>query len=126
MTPYFVPRKTGAALLESYVKQGVRVRVVTNSLASTNHVPVHSGYARYRKRLLEAGVELYELRASSSIEMDDGTRTRSEQSYGQVSQVDSAKSMVDLCGSRDSSMCEEEQRWSDDVISCEWPDRWRS
>jgi putative cardiolipin synthase len=60
VTPYFVPGDTLANTLLAYVNQGIRVVVVTNSLASTNHVPVHSGYARYRKRLVEAGVEIYE------------------------------------------------------------------
>lgn len=73
ITPYFVPRKTGAEFLSSLAQAGVRVRVLTNSLASTNHVPVHSGYARYRKRLLEAGVELYELKHDSIVVLDDGT-----------------------------------------------------
>jgi putative cardiolipin synthase len=39
----------------------VRVRILTNSLASTDVSVVHAGYAKYRKRLLRAGVELYEL-----------------------------------------------------------------
>ena len=39
--------------------------MLTNSLASTNHIPVHSGYAKYRKPLLEAGVELYEARVDA-------------------------------------------------------------
>ena len=38
------------------------MRVLTNSLASTNHTMVNSGYAPWRRRLLEAGVELYEYR----------------------------------------------------------------
>ncbi|MGI9344474.1 MAG: phospholipase D family protein, partial [Gammaproteobacteria bacterium] len=63
ITPYFVPRKGGAEYLASLAAKGIRIRVVTNSLESTNHVPVHSGYARFRKRLLEAGVEFYEVRA---------------------------------------------------------------
>ena len=65
ITPYFVPQKLGFELLAGYVSRGVRVRVLTNSLASTNHVPVHSGYARYRKRMLEAGIELHELKRDS-------------------------------------------------------------
>jgi len=36
--------------------------VVTNSLSSTDVSPVHAGYSRSRKALLEAGVELWEIR----------------------------------------------------------------
>ena len=62
---YFVPGERGVAVLADLVKKGVRVRVLTNSLASTDVVPVHSGYARYREALLEAGVELHEYRPDS-------------------------------------------------------------
>ena len=65
VTPYFVPRREGADYYKSLRARGVRVRVVTNSLASTNHPYVHSGHARYRRELLEAGVELYEVRADA-------------------------------------------------------------
>jgi putative cardiolipin synthase len=65
VTPYFVPQERGARLIEELLAKGVRVVIVTNSLASTNHVPVHSGYTRYRKRLLRAGAEIYEIRADS-------------------------------------------------------------
>lgn len=68
VTPYFVPQDNGARLLEELLAKGVRIVIVTNSLASTNHVPVHSGYARYRKRLLRAGAEIYEIRADGVVE----------------------------------------------------------
>ena len=42
-------------------EKGVRIRILTNSLASTDVSIVHAGYARYRKPLLRAGIELYEL-----------------------------------------------------------------
>jgi putative cardiolipin synthase len=45
------------------LQRGVRVVIVTNSLSSTDVTPVHAGYSRYRKALLEAGAELWEVRA---------------------------------------------------------------
>lgn len=72
ITPYFVPQKTGSEFLISLAEKGTRIRVLTNSLASTNHVPVHSGYARYRKRLLEADIELHELKHDNIVVLDDG------------------------------------------------------
>ena len=62
VSPYFVPQKQGVAFFAALVRKGVRVIVVTNSLASTNHSSVHAAYHRYRKPLLRQGVELYELR----------------------------------------------------------------
>jgi cardiolipin synthase C len=62
ISPYFVPGDTGVDWLGGLVKRGVRVTVLTNSLAATDVGAVHAGYQRYRKPLLEAGVRLYELK----------------------------------------------------------------
>ena len=64
-TPYFVPGKNGVEFWRSIVDNGVKVTIVTNSLASNNHTSVHAGYAKYRKRIIEAGVRLYEVRANA-------------------------------------------------------------
>ena len=45
----------------------MRVRVLTNSLASNDVLPAHSGYAKTRKQLLERGMELYELRPDTDV-----------------------------------------------------------
>jgi putative cardiolipin synthase len=66
ITPYFIPQKTGAEAFEALLARGIRIVIVTNSLASTNHVAVYSGYRRYRKRLLQAGAEFYEIRADEA------------------------------------------------------------
>jgi len=72
ITPYYVPRDEGIQLLSSQTERGLRVVIVTNSLASNNHVPVHSGYARYRKGAIRAGAELYEVRADAGHELSNG------------------------------------------------------
>jgi cardiolipin synthase C len=59
---YFIPGEKGTAQLCGLVARGVRVRVLTNSLASNDVLLAHSGYAKYRLPLLRCGVELYELR----------------------------------------------------------------
>ena len=60
-SPYFVPGKSGTAFLAQLAQRGVRVRILTNSLASNDVGIVHAGYSKYRKDLLRAGVELYEM-----------------------------------------------------------------
>jgi len=60
-SPYFVPGKEGTAFLTELAGRGVRVRILTNSLSSTDGGLVHSGYMKYREKLLRGGVELYEL-----------------------------------------------------------------
>ena len=67
-SPYFVPGKEGAAFLRQLSERGVRVRILTNSLASTDVGIVHAGYAKYREDLLRAGVELYEMNNKISKE----------------------------------------------------------
>jgi cardiolipin synthase C len=62
VSPYFVPGEKGENLLEKLRVRGVRVRVLTNSLLSTDVPAVHAGYRHYRLPLLEAGVELYEVK----------------------------------------------------------------
>jgi len=62
---YFVPGKRGVALFSDKEKEGVEVSILTNSLSTTDVAIVHSGYSRYRKPLLESGVELWELRAEA-------------------------------------------------------------
>ncbi len=62
VSPYFIPGEAGVAWLRGLVARGVRVTVLTNSLAATDVGAVHSGYQRYRESLLEGGVVLYELK----------------------------------------------------------------
>jgi len=65
VTPYFVPGNGGVAFWQDIAARGVKVTILTNSLASNNHIAVHSGYAKYRRPMLEAGVALYEMRANA-------------------------------------------------------------
>jgi phosphatidylserine/phosphatidylglycerophosphate/cardiolipin synthase-like enzyme len=62
ISPYFVPGRDGVAVMRELFSRGVHIRVLTNSLASTDTPLVHNGYARYRVALLKMGVELSEVR----------------------------------------------------------------
>ena len=61
MSPYLIPGERGMALFRHLKDAGVKVTVITNSLAATDVPLVYAGYARYREAMLEAGVDLYEL-----------------------------------------------------------------
>lgn len=63
VSPYFVPSELGLRHLRSMSERGVRIAVLTNSLASTDSPAAHAGYARHRAALLGTGIELYEVRA---------------------------------------------------------------
>src|SRR4029078_5139150 len=73
ISPYFVPRKQGVELLAGVRQRGSRVVVITNSLASTDGVPVHSKYKLYRKSLPQASGELYELKPSAGALHERGS-----------------------------------------------------
>jgi len=60
-TPYFIPGAAGLSTLRAASERGVRLSVLTNSLATTDEPLVHFGYARYREGLLRLGVALHEL-----------------------------------------------------------------
>ena len=66
VSPYFVPTAEGAAGLIAIAGRGVRITILTNSLAASDVAAVHSGYAKYR-RLLAAGIRLYELKPGATI-----------------------------------------------------------
>jgi putative cardiolipin synthase len=63
-TPYFVPLDNGVTWLNSLVANGISVRIVTNSLSSTDMVPAEAAYSHYRESLVLGGVELYEVKSS--------------------------------------------------------------
>ncbi len=62
VSPYFVPSAEEDKQFVDLLKRGVKVRLVTNSLASTDEPAVHVGYAEHRRSLLEAGAEIFELK----------------------------------------------------------------
>jgi putative cardiolipin synthase len=68
ISPYFVPGKAGAARLVASADAGLRVAVLTNSLAATDVAAVHTGYARVRRSLAAGGVELYEMKRKAGSE----------------------------------------------------------
>ena len=72
VSPYFVPGAEGTAALEALARRGVVVRILTNSMAASDEVAVHAGYAKRRLRLLQAGVRLYELKPGVESAGADG------------------------------------------------------
>ncbi|WP_338562808.1 phospholipase D family protein [Erwinia sp. E_sp_B04_7] len=62
ISAYFVPTRAGVAQLLSLVRKGVKIAILTNSLAANDVSIVHAGYAKWRKKLLRHGITLYELK----------------------------------------------------------------
>jgi putative cardiolipin synthase len=76
VSPYFVPAEAGTGMFSDLSRGGVKVRVLTNALEATDVAVVHSGYAKRRRALLEAGVRLYELRRIGVVAKQEEERER--------------------------------------------------
>ena len=63
ISPYFVPGDLGMERFQQMRDRGVAVKVLTNSLSSTDEIAPHAAYEKYREELLRRGVELYEVRS---------------------------------------------------------------
>lgn len=59
-SPYLVLSDKALALFKAAVARGVKVRILTNSLASTDNFPAFSGYRNQRRKLLKMGLEIHE------------------------------------------------------------------
>jgi putative cardiolipin synthase len=82
VSPYFVPGAEGTAGLAALAGRGVRVRLLTNSLAASDEKTVHAGYAKRRADLLRAGVLLYELKPDAARK---SRKSQSETRFGRTS-----------------------------------------
>jgi len=63
ISAYFIPSKALIQSLQTLLDSGVKIRVLTNSLASIDVTVAFTGYEHYRQQLLNMGVELFEFRA---------------------------------------------------------------
>jgi putative cardiolipin synthase len=66
-TAYLIPNGPTMSNIEAIGAEGMSMKILTNSAQSNNHNSVHAFYAPYRKRLIEAGVDLYEVQGSGSL-----------------------------------------------------------
>jgi len=67
VSPYFVPGEEVTAGLARLAGAGKSVRVLTNSLVANDVAAVHGGYSRYRKALVEGGIDLWELKPTTGL-----------------------------------------------------------
>ncbi len=65
-SPYLITTEVGQKLFKEAVARGVKIRILTNSLASTDNTEAFAGYQKNRKELLQTGVEIYEFRPDAS------------------------------------------------------------
>ncbi len=68
-SPYLITSELSRNLFREAVKRGVKVRILTNSLGSTDNLEAFSGYQRDRKELLKTGVKVYEFRPDAAVRL---------------------------------------------------------
>lgn len=68
-TPYLITTELAQGLFKAAVERGVKVRILTNSLLSTDNVEAFSSYQSSRKDLFKTGVEVYEFRPDAEERM---------------------------------------------------------
>jgi len=61
ISPYYIPGTIGMESLRTNRRNGVRLRLITNSLAATDEPAVHAVYEQLRKPMLQLGMEIDEL-----------------------------------------------------------------
>jgi cardiolipin synthase C len=79
VSPYFIPGREGTDNLLAIAARGVKVLILTNSLAAADVAPAYAGYSRYREELLRGGVHLYELKPAA---LPPGEKRRERQGSG--------------------------------------------
>jgi putative cardiolipin synthase len=99
VSPYFVPGDEGTEVLAAEARRGVKVRILTNSLATSEASVVHAGYAKRREALLRAGIQLYELkptaeRASGQAKAKHGSGSSSAALHAKTFAVDRERMFV--------------------------------
>lgn len=63
VSAYLIPTPELEGAIERAENRGVRVRILTNSLRSNNHIAAHSAYRHHVQRLMGHGADLHEVRA---------------------------------------------------------------
>jgi putative cardiolipin synthase len=69
-SPYFITTDEARKLLKETVDRGVKVRILTNSLAAIDNNVAFSPYKRDRKKNLKTGIEIYEFRPDAAIRFE--------------------------------------------------------
>ena len=65
VSAYLIPTPHLEGAVERALDRGVRVRILTNSIGSNNHLSAHSAYRNHINTLLESGAELHEVRTDA-------------------------------------------------------------
>lgn len=104
ITPYFVPRRRDSRQIAALARAGVHVRILTNALAASDTPIVHAGYGWKRRKLLRAGVTIYEYQGDGRLRLRRGlmspslrrgaVRLRRDKLHAKIFSVDRARVFI--------------------------------
>ena len=77
-SPYLITSDLSLELFRAAVKRGVKIRILTNSLTSTDNIEAFSGYQRQRKKILATGARIFEFRPDAAVRYKVMTRNLQE------------------------------------------------
>jgi putative cardiolipin synthase len=83
---YLILLDSGFEVIGAMTDKGVTVKLSTNSMVSNNHLTAFVGYAKQRKRMLDTGAELYEMRPDA----------KSERAFFDAAQLEDQKTIFGL------------------------------
>ncbi len=66
-SPYLITTELSQKLFKDAIDRGVVIKILTNSLSSTDNLEAFSGYKRERENLLDIGVKIYEFKPDAAI-----------------------------------------------------------
>lgn len=69
-TPYLITTPEGESFLKAAIIRGVKIRILTNSLSSTDNIEAFSAYQEVRETLLKIGIEIYEFRPDAQVKSE--------------------------------------------------------
>ena len=94
-SPYLVLSDRALQIFRELTARGVRVRISTNSLASTDNIQAFSGYRNQRSRLLEMGLQIYEYRPEPEVQRELMRRSSAAQGKAPVFSLHAKTLVVD-------------------------------
>jgi phosphatidylserine/phosphatidylglycerophosphate/cardiolipin synthase-like enzyme len=72
-SPYLITTELGQQLFKEAIQRGVKINIMTNSLASTDNLEAFAGYQKNRADLLKTGVNIYEFKPDAAERMKIAT-----------------------------------------------------
>ena len=66
-SPYLITTEISQQLFSAAVSRGVKIKILTNSLSSTDNLEAFSGYKRDRDALLDIGIGIYEFKPDAAV-----------------------------------------------------------